>query len=170
MDELLRCLATDDPVEVVGLDAAELRAWMRARGIDVAPQHAGRALAVWTRLHGLVSLEINGNFASVGVDSQALYVDAVDVDPVVGQLVVVARPWRAPAQLRSNSAAPRDARRRSKVSAVPGWWGHGRPCVRSATRTNARQRALGKTASTSTSTAGSPTSCRGDRSRQPESR
>src|SRR3954471_15397677 len=33
MDELLRCLATDDPVEVAGLDVAELRAWMRARGI-----------------------------------------------------------------------------------------------------------------------------------------
>jgi AcrR family transcriptional regulator len=78
MDELLRCLATDDPVEVAGLDVAELRAWMGARGIDVPPQHAGRALAVWARLHGLVSLEINGNFASVGVDPQALYVDAVE--------------------------------------------------------------------------------------------
>jgi AcrR family transcriptional regulator len=78
MDELLRCLATDDPAEVAGLDVAELRAWMRARGIDVPAQHAGRALAVWSRLHGLVSLEINGNFASVGVDPHALYVDAVE--------------------------------------------------------------------------------------------
>ena len=31
-----------------------------------------RAIVVWSRLHGLVSLEIEGNFASMGVDAELL--------------------------------------------------------------------------------------------------
>jgi hypothetical protein len=54
---------------------------MRARGSAVGADRAGTALAVWARLHGLVSLEINGNFASVGVDPGPLYADAVGAGP-----------------------------------------------------------------------------------------
>jgi AcrR family transcriptional regulator len=32
-----------------------------------------RAVAVWSRVHGHVSLEIEGNFASMGLDAEALY-------------------------------------------------------------------------------------------------
>ena len=77
MDELLRCLANADPAPVPGLDPDRLAAWLRARGSAATPGRAGTALAVWARLHGLVSLEINGNFASVGVDPGPLYADAV---------------------------------------------------------------------------------------------
>ena len=48
--------------------AAQLSAWAQAHvpGIDAAT--ALRAVLVWSRRHGLVSLEIAGNFASMGVD------------------------------------------------------------------------------------------------------
>jgi AcrR family transcriptional regulator len=52
--------------------AGQLTAWARTRGIDVDPAVAHRAIVVWSRLHGLVSLEIEGNFASMGVDAELL--------------------------------------------------------------------------------------------------
>jgi AcrR family transcriptional regulator len=48
--------------------ASELTAWARAHGFDVDPAIALRAVLIWSRLHGLVSLEIGGNFASMGID------------------------------------------------------------------------------------------------------
>ncbi len=53
--------------------AAQLSAWAHARvhGIDHAT--ALRAVLVWSRLHGLVSLEIAGNFASMGVDPDQVF-------------------------------------------------------------------------------------------------
>jgi AcrR family transcriptional regulator len=81
MDELLRCLRAGGPAPVRGLDPDRLAAWMRARGSAVGADRAGTALAVWARLHGLVSLEINGNFASVGVDPGPLSADAVGAGP-----------------------------------------------------------------------------------------
>ena len=30
-------------------------------------------MLVWSRLHGLVSLELGGNFASMGLDAEQLY-------------------------------------------------------------------------------------------------
>jgi hypothetical protein len=65
MDELLRCLESGGPGPVPGLDPEQLAAWTQARG---ASDRAGTALAIWARPHGLASLEINGNFTSVGVD------------------------------------------------------------------------------------------------------
>ena len=52
--------------------AGQLTAWARKRGLDVDPAVAHRAIVVWSRLHGLVSLEIEGNFASMGVDAELL--------------------------------------------------------------------------------------------------
>jgi AcrR family transcriptional regulator len=57
-------LATPDPV----LDA-QLKAWAP----DVEPGRALAAITVWSRLHGLVSLEIEGNFASIGLDPGRLF-------------------------------------------------------------------------------------------------
>jgi AcrR family transcriptional regulator len=81
MDELLRCLESGGPGPVPGLDPAQLAAWTQAGGASAAPDRAGTALAIWARLHGLASLEINGNFTSVGVDPGPLYADAVRSGP-----------------------------------------------------------------------------------------
>jgi hypothetical protein len=35
--------------------------------------HALRAVLIWSRLHGIVSLEIAGNFASMGIDPDQLF-------------------------------------------------------------------------------------------------
>jgi Tetracyclin repressor-like, C-terminal domain len=32
-----------------------------------------RAIIIWSRLHGLVSLEIAGNFASMGIDAGQIF-------------------------------------------------------------------------------------------------
>ena len=48
--------------------ASQLTAWALAHGPDIGPATALRAVLVWSRLHGLVSLEIAGNFASMGID------------------------------------------------------------------------------------------------------
>ena len=51
----------------------ELAAWATSRGLDVEPAAAHRAIVVWSRLHGIVSLEIQGNFASMGLDPELLF-------------------------------------------------------------------------------------------------
>jgi AcrR family transcriptional regulator len=56
------------PAALVG----QLTAWARKRGIEVDPLVAHRAIIVWARLHGLVSLEIEDNFASMGIDAGLL--------------------------------------------------------------------------------------------------
>jgi hypothetical protein len=43
----------------------------RRPGID--PAAALRAVLIWSRLHGIVSLEITGNFASMGLDPGQLF-------------------------------------------------------------------------------------------------
>jgi AcrR family transcriptional regulator len=53
--------------------AAQLAAWASAHGADVEPEPALRAVLTWSRLHGFVTLEIAGNFASMGLDSDALF-------------------------------------------------------------------------------------------------
>ena len=40
--------------------------------LEVEPDRA-RAVTLWSRMHGHVSLEIEGNFASMGLDPEALY-------------------------------------------------------------------------------------------------
>jgi AcrR family transcriptional regulator len=48
---------------------------------DPASDAASLALLLWARVHGLVSLEIEGNFASMGVDPAPVY--ELEVDDVV---------------------------------------------------------------------------------------
>jgi AcrR family transcriptional regulator len=48
--------------------AAQLTAWAQAHDPGTGPAAALRAVLIWSRLHGLVSLEIAGNFASMGID------------------------------------------------------------------------------------------------------
>ena len=48
-------------------------AWAQAHVPGIDPATALRAVLVWSRLHGLVSLEIAGNFASMGVDPDQVF-------------------------------------------------------------------------------------------------
>jgi Tetracyclin repressor-like, C-terminal domain len=40
---------------------------------DADPATALRAVLIWSRLHGIVSLEIDGNFGSMGIDPGQLF-------------------------------------------------------------------------------------------------
>ena len=51
----------------------ELERWARSRGIDVSAPVALRAVQVWAQLHGFVSLEIGGNFTSMGLEPDKLF-------------------------------------------------------------------------------------------------
>jgi AcrR family transcriptional regulator len=52
----------------------QLGQWTRDRRLaGTGPGLALRAVGIWTRLHGFVSLEIEGNFASMGLDPELLY-------------------------------------------------------------------------------------------------
>jgi hypothetical protein len=53
--------------------ASQLTAWAQEQAFDVDPAIALRAILVWSRLHGLVSLEIAGNFASMGIDPDQIF-------------------------------------------------------------------------------------------------
>jgi AcrR family transcriptional regulator len=57
-----------------GVLDAQLQAWAASRGMPrVGPEVLWRGVLAWSRLHGLVSLEIGGNFASIGVDARLLF-------------------------------------------------------------------------------------------------
>ena len=47
---------------------SQLSAWAHRHGLDIDPAIALRGVLIWSRMHGLVSLEIAGNFESMGVD------------------------------------------------------------------------------------------------------
>ena len=53
--------------------AEQLAAWARARGIAVEPDAALRAIIAWARVHGLVSLELAGDYEAMGLDPEALF-------------------------------------------------------------------------------------------------
>lgn len=58
--------------------AGELTRWATARGeADLDPAVALGAITLWSRLHGLASLEIEGNFASMGINPDPLYAELV---------------------------------------------------------------------------------------------
>ena len=52
--------------------ARQLRQWARRRGTDVDPAVALLGISFWSRLHGLVGLEIGGSTASMGLDPELL--------------------------------------------------------------------------------------------------
>ncbi|MFD8417783.1 TetR/AcrR family transcriptional regulator [Streptomyces sp. NPDC059466] len=59
---------------VPGGSRDQVEEWMRRRGVDdVPPAVASRAMMLWARLHGLASLEIEDNFASMGIDPGPFY-------------------------------------------------------------------------------------------------
>ncbi|MEV6530132.1 TetR/AcrR family transcriptional regulator [Streptomyces sp. NPDC051639] len=52
----------------------QVQEWMKRRGVDdVPPAVASRTMRLWAHLHGLVSLEIEDNFASIGIDPDPFY-------------------------------------------------------------------------------------------------
>ena len=51
----------------------QLAAWIRRHAADADEATALRAVLAWSRLHGLVSLELGGNFASMGLDAEQLF-------------------------------------------------------------------------------------------------
>jgi AcrR family transcriptional regulator len=56
----------------------ELHEWAVSRGVPHAsPGTALRAIHLWACMHGVVSLEIDGNFASMGLDGRMLYESAL---------------------------------------------------------------------------------------------
>ncbi|GAA3577443.1 TetR/AcrR family transcriptional regulator [Microlunatus spumicola] len=96
---LVRALAAADgsPAETSGapgtpgradgdtLDGA-VRAWAEHAGLDAyAPRVLRLALASWTRLHGVISLELGGHLGAAGLDPAVLY--AAEVDAIVRALV-----------------------------------------------------------------------------------
>ena len=53
--------------------ASQLLALARVHGRGIDAAMALRAIIIWSRLHGLVSLEIAGNFASMGIDPARVF-------------------------------------------------------------------------------------------------
>lgn len=54
--------------------AGQLAQWAAERGVrGTDPVVAVTAITLWSRIHGLVGLEIEGNFASMGIDPGPLY-------------------------------------------------------------------------------------------------
>jgi len=53
--------------------ASQLVAWAQAHDPGTSPATALHGVLIWSRLHGIVSLEIAGNFASMGVDPGQLF-------------------------------------------------------------------------------------------------
>ena len=53
--------------------ASQLAAWAQPHAPGMDPAVALRAVLIWSRLHGIVSLEIAGNFASMGIDPGQLF-------------------------------------------------------------------------------------------------
>ena len=53
--------------------AGQLSAWAHRRGVDADAAKALSAVLTWSRLHGFASLEIAGNYTSMGIDSDALF-------------------------------------------------------------------------------------------------
>ena len=53
--------------------ASQLTAWAQAHEPGTGPATALRAVLTWSTLHGLVSLEIAGNFTSMGIDPDQVF-------------------------------------------------------------------------------------------------
>jgi AcrR family transcriptional regulator len=72
MDMLLEAMRDHDPGPVTAFDEdlAEHRHWTT---VDVPEGVLRDALTFWTRLHGVVSLEIAGQFRDMGFDTQLLF-------------------------------------------------------------------------------------------------
>lgn len=52
---------------------SELHEWAAKRGAQIDASNALSAVLTWSRLHGFVSLEIAGNYTSMGIDPDQLF-------------------------------------------------------------------------------------------------
>lgn len=74
MDLLVEVLPADPgDTPPTGALASQASDWATDRGLQADAATAVRALVTWSRLHGFVGLEINGNYASMGIDPDALF-------------------------------------------------------------------------------------------------
>ena len=53
--------------------ASQLSAWAHKHSLEADPATALRAVLAWSRLHGFVSLEIAGNYASMNIDPDPVF-------------------------------------------------------------------------------------------------
>lgn len=58
--------------------ARQLEEWAARHDRDDPPERSYRAVVVWARLHGLVLLELDGVYASMGVDADAVFAREID--------------------------------------------------------------------------------------------
>jgi AcrR family transcriptional regulator len=68
--------AMGDGIQGAGLPqplASQLAAWAQPHSPGADPATSLHAILAWSRLHGIVSLEIAGNFASMGLDAGQLF-------------------------------------------------------------------------------------------------
>ncbi|MEV6194985.1 TetR/AcrR family transcriptional regulator [Streptomyces sp. NPDC051920] len=71
--DTVSALAEPKP-EAEGGTAAHFLEWRERHGFQGVPEAvAARSTLLWARLHGMVALEIEGNFASMGIDPSSLY-------------------------------------------------------------------------------------------------
>jgi AcrR family transcriptional regulator len=71
---ILRELGNPTPTPPSQPLGSQVTAWAQTHAFDdVDPATALRAILIWSRLHGLVSLEIAGNFASMGIDPDLVF-------------------------------------------------------------------------------------------------
>lgn len=73
-------LPSDGPATPLHAHLEEHRDW--ADGHPATPAVLQRALAFWTRLHGVLSLELAGHFAGMGFDPERFF--AAEVDALAG--------------------------------------------------------------------------------------
>ena len=74
MDLLIRTLpAPSNTLRPTKPFAAELTRWANARGAQVDPPTALHTVLTWSQIHGFVSLEIAGNYASMNIDPNQLF-------------------------------------------------------------------------------------------------
>jgi AcrR family transcriptional regulator len=71
--DVLRELGNRAPAPPTQPLTSQLAAWAQTHTFDANPAVALRAILIWSRLHGLVSLEIAGNFTSMGIDPGQLF-------------------------------------------------------------------------------------------------
>ncbi|MFH8221158.1 TetR/AcrR family transcriptional regulator [Streptomyces sp. NPDC018057] len=71
LDACTAALAPDTPATPFGAHLADHRDW--ARDHPAPPEALHRALSFWTRLHGLLSLELAGHFTGMAFDPALFY-------------------------------------------------------------------------------------------------
>ena len=73
--EVLSAASPSTPRTIPERLTKQLAAWITNRGVTVAspPAVALQAIHIWTQMHGHVRLEIDGNFASMGLDPRLLF-------------------------------------------------------------------------------------------------